>query len=87
MRNIQVDLNKCVHCNRICVDVCYENVFSWDSSRKVPIVKHPEYCEVCNWCALMCPGKAINVIPIWDDYFPKPLVASKYAGGDVRAIS
>ena len=68
MHIINIDLEKCKSCKK-CVQACFVDVLRWDEKAKKPIVKYVEECATCNCCELICPEKAIQVIP--DD--PRPM--------------
>ena len=40
------------------------DVIRMDMESKKAIIKYPEDCMLCEWCALDCPKKAITVTPV-----------------------
>jgi len=77
VHSIIVDVNLCNKC-KICVDVCFVNVFKWDEANNVPVAAYPEDCQICCLCELQCPTKAITVVPDWScRHYPKVLKAHR----------
>lgn len=55
-----VDIDKCTGCGR-CIESCYFKALEWDDE-KPSLKKHG--CEGCGVCELVCPIKAIRLVPI-----------------------
>ena len=55
-----IDYKKCTSCKK-CFESCYFNAIDWKDNK--PIIK--EFgCEGCGVCELICPEKAIKLIPV-----------------------
>jgi NAD-dependent dihydropyrimidine dehydrogenase PreA subunit len=50
----------CFGCG-LCVDVCSEDVWRFDNTKKKPYVKYPRDCVCCKFCEAWCPIGAIEV--------------------------
>ena len=60
---IDVDTGKCDGC-KICIRMCFQDVFRFDEERRIPTVKYLDECEACMVCEAECPKDAINVTPV-----------------------
>ena len=59
----RIDSELCTGCG-ICVDSCPMDVIRMDKESKKAVIKYPEDCMLCEWCALDCPENAIYVSPV-----------------------
>ena len=50
----------CIGC-RICRNICTEDVFRFDETKKKPYVKYPRDCVACLLCEVFCPVGAIEL--------------------------
>lgn len=59
MLEIKIDKDACVGCT-LCVDECPTDVFEFDESKSVPVVKREKECFGCFSCTEICPALAIE---------------------------
>jgi len=59
----RIDSELCTGCG-ICVNSCPMDVIRMDRESKKAVIKYPEDCMLCEWCALDCPENAIYVSPV-----------------------
>ena len=59
----RIDSGLCTGCG-ICVNSCPMDVIRIDRESKKAVIKYPEDCMLCEWCALDCPENAIYVSPV-----------------------
>lgn len=64
MLTITLHEKACRGCE-MCVDICPTAVFTFDSTRQLAEIKHPEDCIACLSCAYLCPSKALS-----HDHYP-----------------
>lgn len=83
MHTIKIDMEKCTGCKQ-CYKACFVDVIRWDDTAKKPIVKYPEECATCNWCELICPVGAVEVIPDNPVPIPEPYPKSAYPKSYVK---
>ncbi len=55
----QVDLDRCVHCNK-CGEICQ---YSAIMDIKTDVLVFPDLCHSCGGCTLVCPVQAISEVP------------------------
>ena len=58
----QIDEKRCNGC-RICVHICPEDVYRFDSAAKRPVIKYLRDCQACFLCEIYCPKDAVYVTP------------------------
>jgi len=59
----RIDSELCTGCG-ICVNSCPMDVIRMDRESKKAVIRYPEDCMLCGWCALDCPENAIYVSPV-----------------------
>ena len=74
---IKIDLELCTGCRK-CVDTCHMDVIRFEQKSRKPFAKYPEECATCNWCEILCPVKAIQVIPRNPVRMPEPFPKAFY---------
>ncbi len=57
-----IDVELCNGCG-ICVKICQMDVIRMDEDNKKAIIRYPEDCMLCEFCALDCPVQAITISP------------------------
>jgi NAD-dependent dihydropyrimidine dehydrogenase PreA subunit len=65
----KIDYDLCNGCG-ICVNSCWADIIRMNKEIKKAVIKYPDNCVVCNFCALDCPQHAIVVTPTKE---PTPL--------------
>ena len=58
----KIDLELCTGCG-ICVESCSVDVIRMDEDSQKAIIRYPQDCMLCEFCALDCPEEAITVTP------------------------
>jgi NAD-dependent dihydropyrimidine dehydrogenase PreA subunit len=58
----RIDEHLCTGCG-ICVTSCPTDVIRLDESTQKAVIQYPEDCQLCGWCSLDCPQKAIFISP------------------------
>ena len=59
----RIDTKLCNGCG-ICVNSCPADVIRMDVESNKAVIRYPEDCVMCMWCATECPQKAIFVSPV-----------------------
>ncbi len=57
-----IDAELCNGCG-ICVKICPMDVLRMDDDDKKAVIRYPEDCMLCEFCALDCPVQAITISP------------------------
>jgi len=60
---IEIDEQKCDGC-KICIRMCFQDVYRFDDEQSIPVVKYLDECEACMVCEANCPRSAIDVTPV-----------------------
>jgi len=58
----RIDAETCTGCGS-CVDSCCMDVIRMDDEGGLAMIRYPEDCILCHFCALDCPVDAITVTP------------------------
>jgi NAD-dependent dihydropyrimidine dehydrogenase PreA subunit len=58
----KIDQDLCNGCG-ICVEICPMDVFRMDEGNNKAVIRYPEDCMLCEFCALDCPEDAVYVSP------------------------
>jgi NAD-dependent dihydropyrimidine dehydrogenase PreA subunit len=59
----RIDNDLCNGCG-ICVNYCPADVIRMDKKIKKAVIKYPEDCILCGYCALDCPQNAVSISPV-----------------------
>ena len=59
----KIDHDLCNGCGS-CEMFCPADVIRMDNESRKAIVKYPEDCILCLWCAVECPQNAIDLTPV-----------------------
>jgi len=58
----RIDTDLCIGCGT-CVESCPADVFRLDEASGKAVIRYPENCQLCRFCEIDCPEKAIYVSP------------------------
>jgi NAD-dependent dihydropyrimidine dehydrogenase PreA subunit len=58
----KIDHELCTGCG-ICVNSCSVDVIRIDEESQKAVIRYPQDCMLCEFCALDCPEEAITVTP------------------------
>lgn len=58
----KVDPERCTGCGA-CIDACSLDVIRMDEETGKAVVRYPQECMLCGWCAVDCPEDAITLSP------------------------
>jgi len=58
----KIDSELCSGCG-ICVESCSVDVIRMDENTQKAIIRYPQDCMLCEFCALDCPEGAITITP------------------------
>ncbi len=58
----RIDEDLCIECGE-CVNSCAVDVIRMDEESGKAVIRYPEDCMICDFCALDCPVDAITVTP------------------------
>lgn len=58
----RIDADLCTGCG-CCVDSCSTDVIRMDDERCIAVIRYPQDCIICHFCALDCPVDAVTVSP------------------------
>ena len=58
----KIDPELCSGCG-ICVESCSVDVIRMDENTQKAIIRYPQDCMLCEFCALDCPEDAITITP------------------------
>jgi NAD-dependent dihydropyrimidine dehydrogenase PreA subunit len=64
VHSIMIDMSACTGC-KTCMDICFVDVIRWNEETGKPVAAYPEDCQICGLCEILCPEKAIKIVPDW----------------------